>query len=100
MVFLKRSLLARDKSHGESSASSAQQIQKQMDAAQAHEKLLGMEKQPQYQRYAGFFTEMQSLMAPTFDFVSFEAAVCNSLAPIAPYLIYMLEQRKEAVLSL
>eukprot|EP01122_Echinamoeba_exundans_P011282 TRINITY_DN4432_c0_g2_i1.p1 TRINITY_DN4432_c0_g2~~TRINITY_DN4432_c0_g2_i1.p1 ORF type:complete len:2537 (+),score=455.07 TRINITY_DN4432_c0_g2_i1:648-7613(+) len=100
IVFVKRSLLARDKAHGESSGSSAIQIQKQMDASQTLDKLLSLELRPEYKRYAQLFMDMKNLMAPTFDLVSFEASVCNTLAPIAPYLVYMLEQRKEAVLSL
>lgn len=80
-------------------ASTAVQIQKQMDATQAHEKLLSLVSQLQFKRYTEFFIEMQPLLAPTYDLVSFEAAVCNTLAPIAPYLVYMLEQRKDAVLS-
>jgi hypothetical protein len=100
IVFLKRSLLARDKAHGEGAGGSAIQIQKQMDASQTLDKLLALEPRPEYKRYAQFFMDMRNLMAPTFDLVSFEASVCNTLAPIAPYLVYMLEQRKEAVLSL
>lgn len=92
--------MARDKTHGAETTSSAALVQKQVDASQSLDKMLALANQPQYKRYQQFFDDMRSLLAPTFDIVSFEASVCNTLAPIAPYLVHMLEQAKEAVLSM